>query len=156
MACCRCNRSGRCQNCSCVKNGSMCRGCLPQRLGKCVNTLLTPPPGASDQTSTLPLTENSLTRCRSSSPSSPSLVTVNATSPKDSPPNHSPLSRVPETPPPCQSASESPPCPLAPESLSCSPAPEPSPPLNIGPSNSWTSHQQLMPPSPGAHTILPP
>ena len=42
-ACCRCNRTGRCQNCSCVKNGGVCRGCLPQRLGNCVNTAQTRP-----------------------------------------------------------------------------------------------------------------
>ena len=38
MACCRCNRSGRCLNCRCVKSGSFCHGCLPQRLGQCANT----------------------------------------------------------------------------------------------------------------------
>ena len=42
-ACCRCNRTGRCQNCSCVKNGRACRGCLPQRLSNCVNTAQTRP-----------------------------------------------------------------------------------------------------------------
>ena len=35
--CCRCNRSGRCQNCTCVKYGSRCSGCLPGRLGRCRN-----------------------------------------------------------------------------------------------------------------------
>ena len=38
MACCRCNRSGRCLNCRCVKSGSFWHGCLPQRLGQCANT----------------------------------------------------------------------------------------------------------------------
>ena len=37
MTCCRCNRSGRCRNCSCVKNGTLCQDCLPQRLGNCIN-----------------------------------------------------------------------------------------------------------------------
>ena len=37
MTCCRCNRSGRCRNCSCVKSGTPCQGCLPQRLGNCTN-----------------------------------------------------------------------------------------------------------------------
>ena len=41
MACCRCSRTGHCQNCICVKRGSSCRGCLPQRLGTCVNTVNT-------------------------------------------------------------------------------------------------------------------
>ena len=41
MTCCRCYRTGRCQNCSCVKRGQPCLSCLPQRLGNCVNTLQT-------------------------------------------------------------------------------------------------------------------
>ena len=38
MTCCRCNRTGKCQNCSCVKNGEACQSCLPLRLRNCVNT----------------------------------------------------------------------------------------------------------------------
>ena len=41
MTCCRCNRTGRCQNCSCVKNGYKCENCLPLRLGNCANTVHT-------------------------------------------------------------------------------------------------------------------
>ena len=37
MSCCKCNRSGRCRNCSCVKSGRTCQGCHPQRLGNCAN-----------------------------------------------------------------------------------------------------------------------
>ena len=37
MSCCKCNRTGRCINCSCVKGGRACQGCLPQRLGNCAN-----------------------------------------------------------------------------------------------------------------------
>ena len=47
-ACCRCNRTGRCQNCACVKGGRACQGCLPQRLGKCVNTAQTQPAPQTD------------------------------------------------------------------------------------------------------------
>ena len=36
---CRCNRSGRCRNCSCAKGGRTCQGCLPKRLGNCTNTI---------------------------------------------------------------------------------------------------------------------
>ena len=45
MPCCRCNRSGRCRNCSCVKAGSTCQSCLPQRQGNCSNngSTTTPP-----------------------------------------------------------------------------------------------------------------
>ena len=32
MSCCKCNRSGCCRNCSCLKSGRTCQGCLPQRL----------------------------------------------------------------------------------------------------------------------------
>lgn len=48
MACCKCNRTGRCQNCRCVKSGRLCQGCLPQRLGSCVNTAHTPSPDVTD------------------------------------------------------------------------------------------------------------
>ena len=38
VACCRCNRTGRCGNCACVKAGSRCHDCLPSRLERCYNT----------------------------------------------------------------------------------------------------------------------
>ena len=37
-ACCRCNASGKCRTCRCIKSGKSCQGCLPQRLGKCENS----------------------------------------------------------------------------------------------------------------------
>lgn len=49
MTCCRCNQTGRCKNCSCVKKGQPCQSCLTQRLGNCVNavqTQLSPSPSA--------------------------------------------------------------------------------------------------------------
>ena len=36
--CCRCNATGRCGNCACVKAKRKCNGCLPSRLGQCRNT----------------------------------------------------------------------------------------------------------------------
>ena len=51
--CCRCNRSGCCQNCLCVKSGRVCQGCLPQRLGNCVNTIRTPLSQAADMAPSL-------------------------------------------------------------------------------------------------------
>ena len=49
MTCCRCNRTGHCHNCSCVKRGQPCLGCLLQRLGNCANTARTQPaPSASE------------------------------------------------------------------------------------------------------------
>lgn len=35
--CCRCNRTGKCKNCHCVKQGTICTNCLPLRLGNCEN-----------------------------------------------------------------------------------------------------------------------
>ena len=35
--CCRCNGSGRCKACSCVKSGRQCVNCLPARNGHCSN-----------------------------------------------------------------------------------------------------------------------
>lgn len=48
MVCCRCNRTGRCLNCSCVKGGRACESCLPRRLGHCVNTTQITPPSQAD------------------------------------------------------------------------------------------------------------
>ena len=42
--CCRCNGSGRCLNCACVKAGKICTNCLPHRRGKCSNRATHPPP----------------------------------------------------------------------------------------------------------------
>ena len=41
MTCCRCNKTGRCRNCSCVKTGNHCQSCLPSRLGQCSNHSIT-------------------------------------------------------------------------------------------------------------------
>ena len=40
--CCRCNGSGRCISCSCVKSGRVCIDCLPSRKGHCCNSAPTP------------------------------------------------------------------------------------------------------------------
>ena len=37
VACCKCNRSGQCRGCACVKAGKHCSNCLPSRLGNCSN-----------------------------------------------------------------------------------------------------------------------
>ena len=44
MLCCRCNRSGSCKKCSCVKEGKTCVSCLPGRLGGCQNSAPCAPP----------------------------------------------------------------------------------------------------------------
>ena len=38
MPCCRCNRTGSCKGCACVKAGIPCTNCLPSKLGSCVNS----------------------------------------------------------------------------------------------------------------------
>ena len=44
--CCRCNSSGKCQGCSCVKGKVPCTSCLPMKCGTCSNAAaaLTPAP----------------------------------------------------------------------------------------------------------------
>ena len=37
--CCKCNRSGRCSKCTCVKAGRNCHNCLPGRLNQCSNNV---------------------------------------------------------------------------------------------------------------------
>ncbi len=37
VLCCKCNKTGRCRNCACVKAGIQCQNCLPSRLGNCSN-----------------------------------------------------------------------------------------------------------------------
>ena len=66
MASCRCNRSGRCQNCMCAKSGRQCQGCLPQRLGNCVTTVRTPPSQVANLALRSP--QNSTPRSSCSSP----------------------------------------------------------------------------------------
>ena len=53
-SCCRCNGSGRCNNCSCSKSGRLCTDCLPGRRGKCRNTQ---PPASEYHTSAAPTVE---------------------------------------------------------------------------------------------------
>ena len=42
MACCRYNRTGTCKGCACAKADKPCTGCLPGKLGTCVNQKRTP------------------------------------------------------------------------------------------------------------------
>ena len=52
VQCCRCNSSGRCRSCSCVKAKRACTDCLPGKNNKCCNTLSLNSP--SPTTSTVP------------------------------------------------------------------------------------------------------
>ena len=50
VVCCKCNRTGHCRNCACVKAGRRCLDCLPARWGHCSNALM--PPVCQSQAST--------------------------------------------------------------------------------------------------------
>ena len=39
VQCCKCNRTGQCKGCVCVKAGRYCSNCLPSKLGSCSNVL---------------------------------------------------------------------------------------------------------------------
>ena len=39
--CCKCNQTGQCKQCTCVKAKKQCQDCLPSCLGKCQNSPLT-------------------------------------------------------------------------------------------------------------------
>ena len=73
MVCCRCNRTGRCRNCACVKAGQFCESCLPMKLSNCHNIshctnpiLVASPPAA-------PSTPNSPHASRSASQLPPAI-----------------------------------------------------------------------------------
>ena len=53
MTCCKCNRTGRCRSCSCVKRGFPCQGCQPMRLGNCENANPSQTPSTSEEPVTL-------------------------------------------------------------------------------------------------------
>lgn len=104
MTCCRCNRTGRCQNCTCVKRGQPCQNCLPQRLGNCVNTARTQP--SHSALSDLPFTQPLSSQVLNSVPETP-LSHLSSTSDTSAPlqqlsPSFQSPSRmrnIPETPP---------------------------------------------------------
>ena len=48
--CCRCNASGKCRNCVCIKSKRRCSNCLPSRKGCCSNMKLLPALQAHDAT----------------------------------------------------------------------------------------------------------
>ena len=77
--CCRYNRTGRCHNCSCVKKGLQCQGCLPQRLGNCTNATLTQPSNLMPTTATSPPSYSAPNIASTSPPSqnsTPEVITV--------------------------------------------------------------------------------
>ena len=76
--CCRCNDSGSCLRCKCVKNGTPCVSCLPLTRGHCRNSRTdlaqAVPPNSSNPP--VPTTDSSLSLLSSSSPSGVSQPTL--------------------------------------------------------------------------------
>ena len=56
MTCCKCNRTGRCCGCACIKACRQCTSCLPIKQGKCQNAVSRPavPATAAPATATAP------------------------------------------------------------------------------------------------------
>ena len=54
MPCCKCNRTGTCKGCACVKAGLPCTSCLPSRLGSCMNSQQTQTQTAQTPVNALP------------------------------------------------------------------------------------------------------
>ena len=50
VLCCRCNRTGSCRGCACVKARRQCSNCLPSKLGSCSNIPSTPTPSIATPT----------------------------------------------------------------------------------------------------------
>ena len=106
MTCCRCNRTGKCQNYSCVKNGKACQSCLPLRLGNCVNTAQNIPsargtrvqPAASTTSGDSSTQETSLPPCEDEV--SPGQAPVHSSQNTQATPNsHANSSHQPQHPP---------------------------------------------------------
>ena len=72
--CCRCNRSGHCLNCSCVKRKRQCVDCLPSRLNSCRN--IAPTFFVSSQPSSVPSVCSPRAKVSSVSSLSPHSFTV--------------------------------------------------------------------------------
>ena len=73
--CCRCNGSGRCRSCACVKSGRPCVDCLPSRKGNCCNNAHTSTSSTSSISTPALTTDNG--NLPSSSPSADTSDTVN-------------------------------------------------------------------------------
>ena len=107
-SCCRCNKTGRCRNCSCVKAGKQCLSCLPHRLGQCSNysAATTAQPPALPSHSPTPHRTNGATTTHSPTPFRTGAATP--VLPTSLPTLAQALSSPPpatDLPPPCQPAS---------------------------------------------------
>ena len=74
VACCKCNRTGLCRSCACVKARRLCESCLPSKLGNCANT------STAISQVTAPLDPSSLSTAMTHSTSSTTQLTIISTS----------------------------------------------------------------------------
>ena len=97
VQCCRCNRTGSCRRCACVKAGRHCVNCLPSKLGTCSNC---PTPASS----TAPATTQSSNTTETSEATIEATVETRASSnPHPVPPlstSHESSSHTPQAPSP--------------------------------------------------------
>ena len=71
VVCCRCNKTGRCKNCACVKAGKLCQNCLPDRLGHCLNTTAAARPTTTPISAAQPSLSQSLSQSQPGCSASP-------------------------------------------------------------------------------------
>ena len=83
MVCCKCNRTGLCRGCACVKARRLCESCLPSKLGNCANT------STAISQVTAPLDPSSLSTAMTHSTSSTTQLTTISTSRDPSVSSHS-------------------------------------------------------------------
>ena len=91
MVCCKCNKSGSCSGCACVKAGKSCVNCLPSKLGNCVNVSPTGPgipcvPVPMPVPTPMPLSTNTALPNSTTAFTSSILTSVSTTESADFPP----------------------------------------------------------------------
>ena len=76
MACCKCNRSGLCKGCACVKAGNSCTNCLPSKQGTCWNTSTAASTAAS--TASISTSSSSSSQYATTTPPTPATLAQDA------------------------------------------------------------------------------
>ena len=92
---CRCNRTGQCRSCACVKVGKQCTNCLPGRLGKCFNALTANPTVSGPSSSACQMAAIPPVAPSSQMPTSPSTSSDPPTSIVTDTPDHDSLLPTP-------------------------------------------------------------
>ena len=107
MPCCRCNRSGHCVNCACVKTNKPCQGCFPTRLDQCSNsnpittapTTITSNPITTAPTTITQVLYNPITTALTSNPitTAPTTITSNPITTAPTTITYNPINTAPTT-----------------------------------------------------------